>query len=433
MSRTNLLKFILVTLPLTNSVTLPVGFPLKLYEVAGLLLLGGVLTGPGVVPRNNGRVVALWGVFFFISLVPSAWGLYELAANPRPLLEWAHGRYHPLINTVFHYCYLALDIGLLLVALDALGRGWLTLRAFCRAWAWGALLSVVYAIWLNVVVGAGLPLVAALRWDEVNFFGVAGMQVVRTGPFEEGNFFGLYLLVSLTVIYHALRCWPDRLFRVAAPAVLMGMVLTASPAALLGGVVLTGVAVVFGRVSRMVRGITLAAGVLGVVGLVGSGLFQSLVLDKFSLIFYGGVTDSRNVSLVQRANESWHAWQMFVHRPWGVGMGNYGYFFGDYPDLYRWLPTNWMNFKPIPNNVYLEVLAEHGLVGFVLFMAILGRKLWRLVRAREFLVMVGFLLMGVYFFAFPTFRLAFIWLYWAFILAVGRDQDVQESPSRSVR
>jgi hypothetical protein len=232
-------------------------------------------------------------------------------------------------------------------------------------------------------------------------------------------------LASLTIAFFALRNWPDRLFRRAVPLILAGMLLTASPAALLGALVVTGTGVVFGRFSPLVRGAALGLGLVAALGVVGTGLFRTLVLDKFSLLLYGGVADTANVSLVQRLNESWHAWQMFLDHPWGVGMGNYGYFFGDYADLYRWLPTGWQNFKPIPNNVYLEVLSEHGWAGFLVFMAILGRMLLRLVRAREFLVATGCVLGGLYFFAFPTFRISFIWLFWAFVLVIGRDQDVQ--------
>ncbi len=423
MAGTGLLRFILVVLPLTNSATLPLGFPLKLYEIVGLVAIARALTGPGFTLGPHRRIVALWGVFLFGSMFASAWGLYALGTRDLGMLEWAHGRYQPLVNTFYHYFYLAFDMGLMMLMLDALQRGALTMRVFCRAWLWGTGLAVGYAVFLNFVHHAGLPTLLALRWDDVQTMSVGGFNVVRTGPFEEGNYFGLYLLVSLVIALRAQRLWPDRLFRVLVPVSLLGVLITASPAALLGAMVLLLVAVVFGRVSPLVRGGTIAAGIGVFAALAATGLLRTLVLDKFSLIFYGGVTDTRNISLVQRLNESYHAWLMFLDHPQGVGMGNYGYFFGDYPDLYVWLHAAWMSIKHIPNNVYLEVLCEHGALMAVLFVVILMRMTTRLLRAREFLVTVGLLLVLVYFAAFPTFRLSLIWVFWAFIIFIGRDVD----------
>ncbi|MCP4572239.1 MAG: hypothetical protein GY838_07785 [bacterium] len=433
MSGTGLLRFILVVLPLTNSVTLPVGFPLKLYEVAGFLAVAHALLGRGFALGRAGRVVALWGAFWFGSTLASAWGLYELSLRDLGMLEWAHGRYDPLINTLYHYTYLAFDIGLLALFLDALVSERISRYQFCRWWLTGTALAVGYAVVLNLVHHAGLPTLLVLRWDDVQLMNVGGIPVVRTGPFEEGNYFGLYLLASLVVALWARRRWPERFIRAMAPVILLGVVITASPAALLGAVALVLVAVFFGGGSPLARGAAVGAGALGLAFLAVTGLLQTLVLDKFSLLFYGGVADVRNISLVQRLNESHHAWQLFLDHPQGVGMGNFGYFFGDHANLYVWLRPLWMQFKHIPNNVYLEVLSEHGIVVALLFAGILVRKVVRLVRAREYLVTTGVLLMYVYFAAFPTFRLALIWVFWAFVLHLGSDRESagDEGPSAS--
>ncbi|RKZ10566.1 hypothetical protein DRQ50_14360 [bacterium] len=420
MSLQGLLKFILLTLPFTNSVTLSVGFPLKAYEGAGFLALGVLMAGKGVRLGDSRRIVLLWWVFLFGSLLASAWGLNEILSRDLSMLEWAHGRYDPLINTLFHYSYLAFDIGLMVLVLHVLENRLLSLEVFCRWWTYGALLSVLYAVALNVVLAAGLSATLLLRFGETSFMDVAGISVARTGPFEEGNYFGLYLLTSFVVAFYAGRRWPAPLFRWILPALLLGVVITASPAALMGVGVLVLVALVVGGVSSPVRNGSIALGVLVLAALIKTGLFQTVVLDKFSLLFMGGVVDTRNVSLIIRLNESYHAWQMFLDFPWGVGMGNFGYFFSYYPDLYTWLETDFNNFKPIANNVYLEVLSEHGLGMFLLFLFLLYSKVSRLVRAREFLVTAGFLLVCVYFVAFPTFRLSFIWLFWAFAIYLGR-------------
>jgi len=422
-----LLKFILVTLPLTNSVTLPLGFPLKLYELAGLVALGTLLLGGGVRLGRQARLPVLWGVFYFGSFLASAWGFYVLMDLDLSMLEWAHGRYHPLANTVFHYLYLAFDIGLMVLVLHALGQGLISLREFCRFWLYGSLLAVAYAVALNLVLAAGMPAALLLRWDEVQYMNLGGLNVARTGPFEEGNYFGFYLLASTVITLWGTRRWPDRFFRIMLPVLLLGIVITASPAAMMGALLVVFAAVFSGGVPVPVRGAAIGGMVAAVTVLIQTGLFRTLVLDKFSLIFFGGVTDVTNVSLIQRMNESYHAWQMFLDYPFGIGMGNFGYFFGQYPDLYTWLISDFASFKRIANNIYLEVLCEHGIVIFGLFLYLLYAKVRRLLVAREFLVAAGLVLLCGYFLAFPTFRLSLIWVFWGYVIHLGRDAGRQHA------
>jgi len=422
-----LLKFILVTLPLTNSVTLPLGFPLKLYELAGLVALGTLLLGGGVRLGRQARLPVLWGVFYFGSFLASAWGFYVLMDLDLSMLEWAHGRYHPLANTVFHYLYLAFDIGLMVLVLHALGQGLISLREFCRFWLYGSLLAVAYAVALNLVLAAGMPAALLLRWDEVQYMNLGGLNVARTGPFEEGNYFGFYLLASTVITLWGTRRWPDRFFRIMLPVLLLGIVITASPAAMMGALLVVFAAVFSGGVPVPVRGAAIGGMVAAVAVLIQTGLFRTLVLDKFSLIFFGGVTDVTNVSLIQRMNESYHAWQMFLDYPFGIGMGNFGYFFGQYPDLYTWLISDFASFKRIANNIYLEVLCEHGIVIFGLFLYLLYAKVRRLLVAREFLVAAGLVLLCGYFLAFPTFRLSLIWVFWGYVIHLGRDAGRQHA------
>jgi hypothetical protein len=421
MKLTRLLSIILVTLPLTNSVTVPVGFPLKIYEGVGFVaLLVWGLSGP-IQLGHYRRIPLLWGVFLFASLFASGWGLYAILDKDTSMLEWAHGRYHPLVNSIFHYSYLAFDIGLLAMFLHAFNKNLITLQTFCRWWLKGSLLAVVYGALLNIVLLLGLPPVVLLRWDKVQFMNVGGLNIARTGPFEEGNYFGFYLLASTIIALFSARKFGDRFSRIMVPILVFGVLITASPAALMGVVAVIFFAVIRGDVSANIKALAMGGAALVLLVLVQTGLFQTLIFDKFSLIFVGGVTDVTNVSLIQRMNESYHAWLMFLDHPYGVGMGNYGYFFGGYPDLYVWLVSDFASFKRIANNVYIEVLCEHGLVVFGLFCYLLYFKARRLLVAREYQVAMGLALMYVYFFAFPTFRLSLIWVFWAFVIYLGQD------------
>ncbi len=413
------LSIILVTLPFTNSVTVPVGFPLKIYElVAAVGILS--LLGNGVQLGRLATIPVYWIAFAGASLFASAFGLNLIYEHGTHMLEWAHGRYQPLVNTIYHYCYLLLDIGILMLVVQCLHRGWLTARAFVKYWLTGSLLAVVYAVALNVVLLLGLSPVLLLRWDKIQYMQMAGFNIARTGPFLEGNYFGLYLVLSLTLALWAAQRFPDRYFRLVLPVLLLGVLISASPTAIVCTLVLLMLALVFGGVSPWLRLAGAVGGVLIIAVMIGTGLMQTLIVDKFSLIFFGGVTDTHNVSLVQRVNESYHAWQMFLDYPLGVGMGNFGYLFGNYPDLFLWLQTDFVNTKRIVNNVYLEVLCEHGILLGILFLYLVLLKIYRLLIVRQWLLSVGMVLLAVYFLAFPTFRLALIWVFWGFVVWLGR-------------
>jgi hypothetical protein len=355
--------------------------------------------------------------------------LNELLDLDLSMLEWAHGRYHPIVNTVFHYAYLAFDIGLMMLVLVVLDREGMSTCEFARWWLYGAAGAVAYAVVLNVGLAVGLPAAAMLRWDEVQYMTIAGVPVARTGPFEEGNYFGWYLLASVVIAAWGTLRWPDRFFRAMLPVLLLGVVISASPAALLGALAVLFAAVFGGRTSTWVRTAAVAGALAVAVFLGATGLFRTLVLDKFSLIFVGGVTDVTNVSLVQRVNETYHAWRMFVDHPFGVGMGNFGYFFGHYPDLYTWMVSDFANFKRIANNIYVEVLAEHGVGPALLFLYLLWVQGRRLLTAREYLLGLGYLLTCGYFLAFPTFRIAMIWVFWGLLVHVGADRPA--APARA--
>jgi len=425
-----LLKIILVTLPLTASVTLPVGFPLKIYELVGVVALVQLAAGP-VRLGGRSRVPLLWLVFWFGTLFPIAYGLPLILGQHGTMLEWATGRYHPVANTVFHYVYLGFDIGLLVLVVQVLGSGKLSGREFARYWLIGSCVAVIYAVLLNVVYRTGVSPQLLLRWHKLQFMPLAGFTVVRTGPFQEGNFFGLYLLLSMTMALWGSQQYRDRFFNWMVPGLGLGASIPASPAAILGVLILVGIAVLLGGGSPPVRLVIICGGIAVLVFLFESGLLANF-LDKFSLIIHGTVANTHNVSLLQRLNQSYHAWLMFLDNPWGVGIGNYGYLFGQYPDLFTWLTSDFSGTKLIVNNIYLEVLTEHGIILFTLFMYILGFMAQRLLVARRWLILTGYALLCAYFFAFPTFRLAFIWVFWGFLVWSGRPLSSAREPVPTV-
>lgn len=82
----------------------------------------------------------------------------------------------------------------------------------------------------------------------------------------------------------------------------------------------------------------------------------------------------------------WTAWQMFIEAPLlGQGHGSflsYYQFYKETNQFPEWMPIVDMRSMPWAHNLYLELLAERGLIGFVLFVLIVVEcfcKLWKCV------------------------------------------------------
>lgn len=427
MNLRTLCVLILVTLPLTRSGTLPLGFPLKVYEPLIPIALLTAFSSGRVDIGGAARFVQWWLLFWISSVFTTALAYSLLDAIDLSVFTWATGRYAPPINALYHSIYLALDITLLVVLLSAIRGGILTLADFARTWTLASLASVCYAVGLNLVHWFGLPPALLLRWDsEPQIMNIAGLDVVRTGPFEEGNYFGLYLLLSLGIALWGLNRHGDRLYAAAAIVLSVGIFMTASPAAVALGMSLLVLHALRPSTRGAWRTIPLAIAALGLALIASTNLLQEIVIEKFSLLFYGGVVASDNVSLFMRVNESYHAWQLFLDHPFGVGIGAFGYFWGEHPELFAWMSVPFEAEKLIPNNVWLEILSEQGLVGMACFLMAMGTLARGLRRQGEHFLGWVLAAMLVYFVAFPSFRLMFLWGFWAFVAAAGHPEKTEE-------
>jgi O-antigen ligase len=81
-----------------------------------------------------------------------------------------------------------------------------------------------------------------------------------------------------------------------------------------------------------------------------------------------------------RLSENLAAWEMIrTHPIFGVGLNSYGYLFGQYAQIHG---IALVAAEREPHNLYLEVLAETGIVGFILFMVLIGTTFRTIYHAR---------------------------------------------------
>jgi O-antigen ligase len=111
----------------------------------------------------------------------------------------------------------------------------------------------------------------------------------------------------------------------------------------------------------------------------------------------------------------------------GVGLSQYGYYYDRYQFVSVYLPIDPVLAKHIANNVYVELLAELGLVGLLLFVAFLI-QIWRQTKAPRLRPLrYGLVSMLLALNAFPTISVMFLWAFFGFIVGVSsRHPDAVE-------
>jgi O-antigen ligase len=406
--RRALVLVMITTLPFTLALTLNLRFPLKIYEVA-LALAGLICLAEFRIPslpaaRHAALPVAglIW--FALLMLLVHTWfpplGLESVNVD---------SRFGPLGDGISKVGYLLLALlGFLLVA-------WYSYRdedAVVRAWLIGACLASAYAWYLlaSSLVGIEPFLLPGISEPQGIVFG--NLVLLRSGTFEEGNYFGLYLVLSTAIALYAGR----RGVALLLSATTLTTFSTVNVLAL--AVLWTLVSIKPGgrsvgiqrRVLYMAAGLALIVGVTAV--LFSTGYLQNVV--------FGKLTSQDVGSRLERLNQALTGLRMFwAHPIAGVGLSQYGYYYDHYQFLSVALQVDPVLEKHIANNVYIELLSELGAVGFMLFAAFLV-QVWRLARAPRLRPLrYGLLSALIALNAFPSMSVLFLWAFFGFLVGVS--------------
>jgi O-antigen ligase len=406
--RRSLVLVAIAALPFTLGLTLSLRFPLKIYEVAlGLAALTCLaeLRIPSL-PAARRAALPVGGLIWFAFLI-----LLVHTGFPPHGLESLNieSRFGPLGDGISKAVYLVLALlGFLLVAWhsyrdeDAAVHAWLVGSYFASAYAWYLLASALAGVEPFLLPGIG----------EAQRGAFGSMVVIRSGTFQEGNYFGLYLVLSTALALYAGR-------RSVA------LLLSATALTTFSTVNLLALAVLWTLVSIKPSGPNVgsqrrvlyrAAGLALIVGVVAvlfsTGYLQSVVLGKLT----GEDVGSR----LERLNQALTGLRMFwAHPIAGVGLSQYGYYYDRYQFLSVALPVDPVLAKHIANNVYIELLSELGAVGFLLFAAFLV-QLWRLARAPRLRPLrYGLISALIALNAFPTMSVMFLWAFFGFLVGVS--------------
>lgn len=391
-----LLALGILFLPFTKALTIDVGFPLKIYELffAATLPAFFLTRYPfhlrGKLPLLRPLIFA-WlvsvGSFFAFT--------YADAGYLGP--DFRGGA---TLDGIARVAYLLLNIGIFAVII---GRPQLSAsRLLVNCWLIGCAISVgysVYCVFSYLIFGDAFLLPGLDRQQE----GMLGPFLVsRSGTFEEGNFAGLYFLLSAVIALHT------RHFIFAGIAV-VGLILSQSTAAYFGLIVLLGSYYLLSNRNMFML----------------IPYFVGACVAAFGIFIYfaeqGKFETAGSASGAVRINEAMTGINIWLTSPfYGVGLGQYGFhYFRHVWDMN--LADAVTSQRHIASVIYVEILSELGILGFLAFGIFWLRWTGALKAAqpRSNILYASTFAMLVSFLAYPTFNIAFLWCYLGMALVLA--------------
>ena len=240
------------------------------------------------------------------------------------------------------------------------------------------------AMWAIVVAGIFTGTISVFQYLTKTFtnpywgFGQADILNIVTGvddyrisgPIGDPNFYAQILVVIVPIAFHFLMSEKRLILKLIAAWSLavcsLSIIFTFSR----GGAVALAIvliALVLYRRPRPLEFIALALLIIGMVAFLPSQ--YSARLDTVAQIVTGQADVREEASLRGRLSELLVAWQMFIEHPIvGVGVGNYPAYYQSYS---RQIGLDPRTENREPHNLFLEVAAETGIVGLIVFFMVL--------------------------------------------------------------
>lgn len=252
----------------------------------------------------------------------------------------------------------------------------------------------------------------------------------RAGTFNEGNLAGMYYLLSIFVALEYRRAAPSRAANRYLLLALIGVLLSQSSASLVLLAMLLSIYYVF--VARTRSRLLLRSLIVFIVtpalaiGLVLAGLDFGI----HEKLFEEEVTPA-SFSRIDRLESINAALQLFENAPiFGQGLQTYGFLSNEL--LSGPLLTIYdESYRRIANNIYAELASEMGLVGLVLFCGFLLsliRLAWKRTGAGRRHWLLGLAGVLLYWNAFPTYTVVFIWVFFGLVLKSASPRAASSPP-----
>jgi len=411
-------KVFLLFLPFTQALTINLFFPLKISEIALVILIlfyinKKIISRDTIWFFNNNLIIVLLSILVTLSFVVNIYWNYPYPPKVFPF------RINRVGDSFIRLCYFYLCIAAYFISFRIFTKN----IKILEKWVLGAIIVAVYGWYLFLSSKLNIPYFKLPGIDDPQML----EGFIRSSTFKEGNYFGLFLLLSASVSFY-LKKMSHGWFLLFSVIVSMSTISIIS---------------VFFFIFFFYRKKLLRLGILiKVIPVIIIGTLLIIQTEFYQKYIYGKLFDStktltqNNFSKVDRIITGNVAFYSGIENPFfGVGPANYGLHYDHY-NKYKKIVVNRneyfdhfaqrKNERAIPNNVYLEVLSEYGVVALVLFLLFLFLILTKAYYLKEDAIVAGVFIIIISFNAFPSFIMLFIWVFLSIPFAIHRTRLNQE-------
>lgn len=405
-----LYKIFLISLPFTHALTINLFFPLKISEIFLLLIILykaisikkiKMLTK---VDMSTFFLVA-FGFIASISFIVNIFWHYDYPLKKIPF------RISLPFDSFIKLIYVGLNLYVFFLFKNMIKNGHINVIKY---WVIGALIASFYAWYIFVASGFGLPYFKLIGMDEIpqNMFGF-----VRSGTFKEGNYMGMYLLLSSVLAFY-------QKYNKAGWFFLLTILTTFSSISIISALAILIVVLIQNNYLTIKNSVIIFPALLiGLILFINTNLFQRVISKK--IFTPSNEITMDNMSKIDRMLTARIGFYEGINNPiLGVGPYNYGYHYDQYNDIEQKIVNlskghndffKRINRRAIANNVYMEVWSEYGIISFVVLMMFFV-KIIKNTYKKDYVLFAGTLGLMLSFNAFPSFIMLFIWTYLSIIM-----------------
>lgn len=405
----------LITLPFFNLEIINTGIPIKFSEllIVSILLIFFYRRSDIVLTSkvNSKAYLITLSIFSMAVVISFIFGITHLTKFE--LYEIS--RINPSVDSVFKTLYIMVSCIVFFIV-----RAFLSINInLIKYYFIGVLFSSLVSIYFFIcgIFDISPQSFACIHYQFIN---LGNTHFIRNGTFLEGNFAGLYFLIALIL---AEEFNQKKLFVV----ILIAIASTFSTVAI-ACTLLFLFFVTYRKPINIVYVTFMILLLLGINLKTDGFFFKEQFVDKISFLKLVTMPNSSlstvtSVALsgIERSEMINIGIQMFKQNMlFGVGPANYKYYFlvlRQNSNSTHQLDSFDTNIKRpmISNNVYIELLAEYGLFGFLTFLSFLGLLAYNLYKNNSINLLAGLCVVLLYFVAYPSFSVFFLWVFFAII------------------
>jgi len=407
----NVILLLFLFLPFSQALTFNIGFPLKISEVMLFILLFLIITSKYFslkleLMKNPLSLLLIWSLFSV--LINLLWQYnHELNINYSSRAGYE-------LDSILKWFYCVLAISLFYISSNVFTSNQ---SKYIKYFLIGAFVASLYSWYLFIFSLFGIePLLLFGMEENPQRISLAVGEVMRCGTYKEGNFMAFFLFISTVFAMYNKK-------KKIAIFFTLSIITTVSTIGILTALFFWLLYIL--KTSNTKKGM-LKLIFIAIISM--SSLIILLQNDDFNMMFTSKldfssseIKDQGAYSKEDRKNTILNALNMGIDNPvFGIGLSNFALHYKYYNEIYGSGFDNY-DFKVIQNNVYAEIFSELGFIGLFLFGWFLSRLYTESKRDKSKILTFGLIGSFIYFMAFPSFTILFIWVFFGLIHSLPKD------------